>query len=204
MGFYDRHLLPHVLNCLCGMGIITEQRAKLVPLAEGRVLEIGIGTGLNLPFYDASRVTHICGVDPATEMHAMAKRQAAKISIPVETIALELEQIAAPSASFDTVVSTFTLCSIPDAVGALKEMRRVLKPGGRLLFCEHGLAPETSVQAWQQRLTPFWKPLAGGCHLNRDIPQLLAEGGFTITSMEKQYIKAPKIMAYIYRGAATA
>lgn len=204
MGFYDRHVLPHLINCACGMGAIMGQRAKLVPLAEGRVLEIGIGTGLNLAFYDPAKVTQIVGVDPAAEMHTLARRRAAEISIPVETVALELEQIAAPDASFDTIVCTFTLCTIPDAVGALREMRRVLKPGGRLLFCEHGLAPDLSVRSWQQRLTPLWKPIAGGCHLDRDIPALLAEGGFHIRVMETRYLKGPKPMTHVFRGQATA
>ncbi len=204
MDFYDRHILPHLINCACGMGAIMGQRARLIPLASGRVLEIGIGTGLNLPFYDPARVTHICGVDPAAEMHALARRRAAEISIPVETVALELAEIAAPDASFDTVVSTFTLCTIPDAVAALREMRRVLKPNGQLLFCEHGMSQDVAVQTWQRRLTPFWKPLAGGCHLDRDIPALLQAGGFHIDVMEIRYLKGPKPFTHVFRGQATA
>lgn len=204
MGFYDKHILPHLINCACGLPAMMGQRAKLIPMAKGRVLELGIGTGLNLSFYDAQKVTGIFGVDPATEMHKKANERAVQISIPVETVALELEQIAAEDASFDTAVTTFTLCTIPDAVAALREVRRVLKPGGELLFCEHGLSPDASVHAWQQRLQPIWKPLAGGCHLDRDIPTIIADGGFRIVEMEKRYLKGPKPMTYVYRGRAVA
>lgn len=204
MSFYDDKILPHVIDCVCGLGQIMKQRSLLVPRAHGRVLEIGIGTGLNLEFYDSSRVQHICGVDPATGMHALAQKRAAKISIPVETVPLVIQQIQADTASFDSIVCTFTLCTIPDAVPALIEMRRVLKPKGEFLFCEHGLAPDESVRRWQHRLTPMWKPIAGGCHLNRDIPALLKEGGFEVRELETQYLPGPKPMAYVYSGVATS
>ncbi|MEO6698456.1 MAG: class I SAM-dependent methyltransferase [Paraperlucidibaca sp.] len=204
MGFYDKHILPHLINCACGLPAMMGQRAKLIPLAKGRVLELGIGTGLNLSFYDATKVTGIVGVDPATEMHKKANARAAKIAIAVETVALELQQIAAEDDSFDTAVTTFTLCTIPDAIAALHEVRRVLKPGGELLFCEHGLSPDASVHAWQQRLTPIWKPLAGGCHLDRDIPAIIEAGGFRIVDMEKCYLKGPRPMTYVFRGRAVA
>lgn len=178
------------------------QRAKLVPKAYGNVLEIGIGTGLNLEFYDAKRVQKIVGVDPAAEMHPLAVKRAKLISIPVETVALELAQVAAPESSFDSIVCTFTLCTIPDPVAALQEMRRVLKPNGVLLFCEHGLAPDAAVQRWQQRITPWWKPFAGGCHLDRDVRNVLAEGGFKITDIHSQYLKGPRAWTYVTRGQA--
>ena len=157
MGFYDRHVLPRLIDYACGMGEVMKTRSKIVPQAEGRVLEIGIGTGLNLGFYDPARVQVVIGVDPAAQMQALARQRAAAIAIPVETIALELGEIQAGDASFDSIVCTFTLCTIPDAAAALKEMRRVLKPGGRLLFAEHGLAPDAPVVRWQHRLTPLWK-----------------------------------------------
>ncbi|HSW14187.1 MAG TPA: class I SAM-dependent methyltransferase [Solimonas sp.] len=203
MSFYDRYILPHLIDCACGMGEVMKARSQVLPRARGRVLEIGIGTGLNLSFYDAAKVSHICGVDPAAEMHPIAQRRAQAISIPVETLPLEIGQIGAADGSFDTVVTTFTLCTIPEAVPALLEMRRVLKPGGELLFCEHGLAPDADVRRWQDRLTPLWKPLAGGCHLNRDVPRMLADGGFRIADLQERYLpKAPRPMSYVYSGAA--
>ena len=202
MNLYDRYVLPRMIDFACGMGAVMKTRAQIVPLASGRVLEIGIGTGLNLSFYDATKVSEIIGVDPAVDMSKLARERAAKISIPVKTIALELGQIQTEDDSFDSIVCTFTLCTIPDAVAALKEMRRVLKPGGKLLFSEHGLAPDAPVVRWQNRITPIWKPLAGGCHLNRDIPALINAGGFTIQQLETSYLKGPKPMTWVYRGWA--
>lgn len=200
---YERHVLPHLIDYACGMGAVMKTRAQVVPLAEGEVLEIGIGSGLNLSFYDPARVQRIVGVDPSADMQKLARQRAEQISIPVEMIALELGQIQAEDARFDSIVCTFTLCTIPDAVAALREMRRVLRPGGKLLFSEHGLAPDASVVHWQNRLTPLWKPLAGGCHLNRDIPALLEAGGFTIGQLETSYLKGPRPMTWVYRGWAS-
>ncbi len=199
---YERHVLPHLIDYACGMGAVMKTRAQVVPLAEGEVLEIGIGSGLNLSFYDPAKVHRIVGVDPSADMQKLARQRAEQISIPVEMIALELGQIQAEDARFDSIVCTFTLCTIPDAVAALREMRRVLKPRGKLLFSEHGLAPDASVVRWQNRLTPLWKPLAGGCHLNRDIPALLEAGGFTIRQLETSYLKGPRPMTWVYRGWA--
>lgn len=200
---YERHVLPHLIDYACGMGAVMKTRAQVVPLAEGEVLEIGIGSGLNLSFYDPAKVRRIVGVDPSADMQKLARQRAEQISIPVEMIALELGQIQAEDARFDSIVCTFTLCTIPDAVAALREMRRVLRPGGKLLFSEHGLAPDASVVRWQNRLTPLWKPLAGGCHLNRDIPALLEAGGFTIGQLETSYLKGPRPMTWVYRGWAS-
>lgn len=202
MGLYDRHILPHLIDFACGMGAVMKARSQLVPQARGRVLEIGIGSGLNLSFYDPQRVEVVVGVDPSAEMQALARERAARCQVPVEMIALELGQIQAADASFDDIVCTFTLCTIPDAIAALREMRRVLKPGGRLLFCEHGLAPDLPVVSWQKRLTPLWKPLAGGCHLDRDIPALIGAGGFHIRELSTGYLKGPRPMTHVYRGWA--
>nr|WP_024309589.1 MULTISPECIES: class I SAM-dependent methyltransferase [unclassified Pseudomonas] len=202
MGLYDRHILPHLIDFACGMGAVMKARSQIVPLAHGRVLEIGIGSGLNLSFYDPQRVEVVVGVDPSAEMQALARERAARCQVPVEMIALELGQIQAADASFDDIVCTFTLCTIPDAIAALREMRRVLKPGGRLLFCEHGLAPDLPVVRWQKRLTPLWKPLAGGCHLDRDIPALIGAGGFHIRELSTGYLKGPRPMTHAYRGWA--
>lgn len=202
MRVYDRYILPHLIDFACGMGAVMKARSQLVPLAQGRVLEIGIGSGLNLSFYDPQRVAVVVGVDPSADMQRLARERAARCQVPVEMIALELGQIQAADASFDDIVCTFTLCTIPDAIAALREMRRVLKPGGRLLFCEHGLAPDLPVVRWQKRLTPLWKPLAGGCHLDRDIPALIGAGGFHIRELSTGYLKGPKPMTYVYRGWA--
>lgn len=202
MNLYDQHVLPHLIDFACGMGAVMKTRAQIVPQAEGRVLEIGIGSGLNLSFYDPAKVSVIVGVDPSAAMQKLAQQRAAEISIPVEMIALELGQIQAADASFDSIVCTFTLCTIPDAMAALQEMRRVLKPGGKLLFSEHGLAPDLPVVRWQHRLTPLWKPFSGGCHLNRDIPALIRAGGFSIGQLDSSYLKGPRPMTWVSRGWA--
>ena len=202
MNLYDQHVLPHLIDFACGMGAVMKTRAQIVPQAEGRVLEIGIGSGLYLSFYDPAKVSVIVGVDPSAAMQKLAQQRAAQISIPVEMIALELGQIQAADASFDSIVCTFTLCTIPDAGAALQEMRRVLKPGGKLLFSEHGLAPDLPVVRWQHRLTPLWKPFSGGCHLNRDIPALIRAGGFSIGQLDSSYLKGPRPMTWVFRGWA--
>lgn len=202
MNPYDHYVLPYLIDAACGMKAIQRQRATLVSQARGRVLEIGIGTGRNLPFYDRTKLESLQGLDPAAQMHALARKRAHKAGLDVELLTLPAERIPADDESFDTVLSTFTLCTIPDAVAALREMQRVLKPDGVLLFCEHGLSPDASVRRWQERLTPIWKPIAGGCHLNRDIPALLAAGGFVVTEIEADYLRGPRPMTYVYRGAA--
>ncbi|MBC9249245.1 phospholipid methyltransferase [Pseudomonas alcaligenes] len=202
MQFYDQHILPRLIDFACGMGQVMKTRSKVVPQATGRVLEIGIGTGLNLSFYDAQKVSAIVGVDPAAQMQTLARQRAAAIGIPVEMVALELGQIQAADASFDSIVCTFTLCTIPDPLAALVEMRRVLKPGGKLLFSEHGRAPDLKVRLWQDRLTPLWKPLAGGCHLNRDIPALLKAGGFQVREVQAGYLPGPRPMTWVWYGWA--
>ena len=202
MGFYDRHILPHVINLACGVKPIRYQRQKVVPQAEGCVLEVGIGSGLNLPFYDAAKVDKLWGLEPAPEIRRMAEKKAAGSPFPVEFIDLPGETIPLDRASVDTVVITYTLCTIPDAVRALVEMRRVLKPGGQLLFAEHGRAPDATVRRWQDRLTPIWKRIGGGCHLNRDIPELLRQGGFAVDRLETMYLPGPRPMTFNYWGAA--
>jgi ubiquinone/menaquinone biosynthesis C-methylase UbiE len=200
--WYDRNILPYVIDLACGLKAVRRQRDKVVPRAEGRVLEIGIGTGLNMPHYDKTRIGRIVGVDPALQMHRLAQKRIRKAGLDVELIGLSAERLPLPDASFDTVVLTYTLCSIPDPVAALREMRRVLKAGGRLLFCEHGVAPDAGVRRWQDRLTPTWKRFSGGCHLNRDVPALLKEGGFAVREMETMYLPGPRPMTFNYWGAA--
>ena len=202
--WYERHLLPYLTDFACGLKPVRRQRQKVVPQARGAVLEIGIGTGLNLPHYDRARVTRLVGLDPGTEMHRLARKRAAKAGLDVEIVGLSAETIPFDAASFDTVVVTYSLCTIPDPHAALREMRRVLKPGGRLIFCEHGLAPDAAVQRWQQRLTPTWSRIAGGCRLDRDIPALLREAGFASDDLEAMYLPGPRPVGYNYWGTATA
>lgn len=202
--WYERHLLPYLLDFACGIGPVRRQRDKVVPLATGRVLEIGIGTGLNLEHYDQAHVSQVVGLDPGLEMHRLARKRVQKTGMQVELVGLSAERIPFDDGVFDTVLVTYTLCTIPDPVAALKEMRRVLKPGGNLIYCEHGLAPDAPVQAWQHRLTPWWSKIAGGCQLDRDIPALLRDAGFETPDMQTMYLPGPKPMTYNYWGTAQA
>ncbi len=178
------------------------QREKVVPLASGRVLEIGVGSGLNLAFYDPARVEEICGLDPAVELQDRSRARAAAGTLTVRHFTGSAEEIPFASDAFDTVLTTFTLCSIPDVTLALREMRRVLKPSGRLLFAEHGLAPDPAVARWQTRLNPAWRILSRGCNMNRPIASLLRDGGFAPTSLETLYLPGPRVLNYHYWGAA--
>ena len=204
MSFYDKYILPSFLNCACGSKPIKCQRGKVVPMAEGVVLEVGIGSGLNIPYYDSTKVSSIIGLDPSAELNNMAKKVAADEGFEVDFILSGAESIPLPDNHVDTVLITYTLCTIPDALSANKEMRRVLKPGGKMIFCEHGLAPDAGVAKWQARIDPYWGKIAGGCHLNRNIPQLIQDAGFTIQSMEQMYLPStPKFAGYNYWGVAT-
>ena len=201
MNWYDRHLLPWLIDIACGMPMVQAKRQWLVPQARGRVLEIGMGTGRNLPFYDRARVTGLVGVDPALQMHRLARKRSAQAGIDVELVGLSAERLPLPDDSFDTVVCTYTLCSIPDPGAALHEVRRVLKPGGRLLFCEHGRSPDPALARWQDRIQPWWMPLAGGCHLDRDVPALLREAGLK-AQVDQGYTPGPRVLTYHYWGQA--
>jgi ubiquinone/menaquinone biosynthesis C-methylase UbiE len=201
MRWYDRHILPWLIDIACGLPMVQGRRAALVPQARGRVLEIGMGTGRNLPFYDRHKLTALVGVDPALQMHRLAQRRSQKAGIDVELVGLSAERLPLPDDSFDTVVCTYTLCSIPDPAAALHEVRRVLKPGGQFLFCEHGRAPDPSLARWQSRIEPWWKPLAGGCHLTRDVPLLLRDAGLEV-QVQQGYIGGPRVLTYHYWGQA--
>jgi ubiquinone/menaquinone biosynthesis C-methylase UbiE len=204
MSFYDKYILPSFLNCACGSKPIKYQRSKVVPLAEGVVLEVGIGSGLNIPYYDSTKISAIIGLDPSEELNNMARKVAADNGLEVDFILGSAEAIPLPDNHVDSVLVTYTLCTIPDALSASKEMRRVLKPDGKIIFCEHGLAPDAGVAKWQARIDPYWEKIAGGCHLNRDIPQLIQSAGFKIQSMEQMYLPStPKFAGYNYWGVAT-
>jgi SAM-dependent methyltransferase len=202
--WYERYLLPYVIDLACGVNPVRQQRQKVVPLARGRVLEVGIGTGLNLEHYDRANIREIVGLDPALEMHRLARKRMKKAGLEVQLVGLSAERIPFDDGGFDTVLVTYTLCSIPDPVSALREMRRMLKPGAKLIFCEHGLAPDASVRRWQDRLTPVWSKLGGGCHLNRDIPALLKDAGLRSADMQSMYLRGPRPLTYNYWGTAVA
>ena len=202
MSIYEKYLLPRIVNFACGLKPTMKQRQKVVPLAEGRVLEIGIGSGLNLPFFTSSKVKHLWGLDPSRETWALAHDKYRKCEFDVEFIEASAEDIPLDRGSADTVLVTYTICTIPDAISALREARRVLKPGGLLLFCEHGRAPDESVLRWQNRINPLWKKIGGGCNLNRPIPELIEQAGFRIRNMDTMYIPGWKPASFNYWGAA--
>ena len=202
--WYERHILPRALDYACGLPMVGRQRQLLVPRATGRVLEVGVGTGLNMRYYDKCLVSSITALDPALELHPLARERIAQAGLDVELLGLSAEQIPLPDASFDTVLITYTLCTIPQPLAALREMRRVLAPGGRLLFCEHGRAPDESVRRWQDRLDPLWGKVAGGCHLGRDIPALLHAAGFALPDLHTRYLPGPRPFTFHYWGEALA
>ena len=202
-GFYDRHILPGLVNLACGAGAIGAQRAMIVPHATGVVVEIGIGPGHNLPFYNAENVKHIIGIDPGVEMTDLAKKRMEKTSVDVEIINASAEDMPIDSNFADTIILTYSACTIPSAERALVDMARVLKPDGRLLFCEHGRAPDMNVARFQDRINPYWNRLAGGCNVNRDIPALIKQAGFGISELEAGYLTPfPKFPSYHFRGQA--
>jgi ubiquinone/menaquinone biosynthesis C-methylase UbiE len=202
VSFYENRVLPHVVDFACSTKPTRKQREKVVPLAEGDVLEIGFGSGRNLPFYDASRVRKVFGLEPSEGMRRKAGPQVAVSRLDVEFIDLPGEEIPLEADSVDTVLVTYTLCTIPDAVAALEGMRRVLKPGGRLLYCEHGIAPDADVRRWQHRLNGTWSRFSGGCNINRNIPELIECGGFEIVNDERMYIPGLRVLTYNYWGSA--
>ncbi|MGZ6020811.1 MAG: class I SAM-dependent methyltransferase [Phenylobacterium sp.] len=202
--FYDRFILPRLLGCACSSSPIMRQRAKVVPRAEGQVLELGVGMGLNLAYYDPAKVARVVGVDPAAELRAVALAAPRDPRLNVSVEDGDAEALPFGDKSFDTVVCTFTLCSVCTPARALAEARRVLKPAGRLLYCEHGLAPDPGVARWQRRIEPIWKRIAGGCHLTRPITGAIEAAGFKVADMESMYVpKTPKIAAWNEWGSAT-
>jgi len=204
MGLYDRYVLPRVISLACSSKPNRKQREKVVPLAEGEVLEIGVGSGLNFPHYDTSKVRKLWGLEPSEGMRQLARKNLGDSTLEVEMIDLPGEEIPLDANSVDTVLVTYTLCTIPDARAALRGMGRVLRPGGKLLFCEHGLAPDAGVQKWQHRINPTWRRLGGGCNVNRDIPGLLESSGFRVIVDERMYIPGIKVLSYNYWGTAVA
>jgi ubiquinone/menaquinone biosynthesis C-methylase UbiE len=205
MSLYEKYVLPKFLNCACGSKPVSYQRKKVVPLAEGKVLEIGIGSGLNLPFYDKTKIDEIWGLDPSEELSLMAKQVANEESMEVKFISSGAEDIPLPDNYFDSVLVTYTMCTIPEVQRANQEIRRVLKDNGKMIFCEHGEAPDQNIRKWQNRINPLWGKLAGGCNINRKIPSLIQESGFDIIEMEEMYLpNTPRIAGYNYWGYAVS
>jgi len=201
LGLYDKYILPKFLNCACGSKPINYQRQKVVPLAKGKVLDIGIGSGLNIPFYNSDKIDKVIGIDPSHELIELAKELANDSKASIELVIGSAESIPYPDNFFDTVLVTYTMCTISNVAIANKEMWRVLKDDGRLIFCEHGLAPDKKISKWQNRIDPVWGKIAGGCHLNRDIQQLITDAGFSFESLDKMYIPStPKFAGYNYWG----
>lgn len=201
MGLYERFVLPKLIDVACSQPPMTALRSRYVARAAGNVLEIGIGSGLNLPHYSEA-VTHVTGLDPAAALTERARQRAAQARPAVEILQISGEEIPAEDARFDAVVCTWTLCSIPNVYAALREMYRVVKPGGHLYFVEHGLAPDAGVQSWQRRLEPLWKKIGGGCHLTREADQLIQDAGFLLTELDRGYQPGPRWAAYMSHGVA--
>ncbi len=201
MGFYRRFIVPRLIDLAMRNEVVAVHRSELIPKATGSVLEVGIGSGLNLPFY-SSAVTHLQGVDSSAELLSMASKKVDRLRFPVEFVCQSAEQLPVDRGSIDTVVTTWTLCSIPDPLKALREMERVLRPGGRFLFVEHGVSPDPGVQAWQRRINPIWRRVAGGCNVNRKIDELIRSAGFDIAQLQTTYLPGPRPLTYTYEGSA--
>ncbi len=201
LGLYDRCILPRLTHLVMRNPRLAAHRQRAVARAQGEVLEVGIGSGLNLPFY-GDDVRRVLGVDPSLPLVRLARHEARKRRFPLEVLIGTAEALPLPDASVDTAVTTWSLCTIPDPLKALREVRRVLRAEGELLFMEHGLAPEPTVVRWQDRLTPLWHRCSGGCHLNRPIDALVRQAGFAITRLEKGYMGGPRFATFMYEGIA--
>lgn len=203
MSLYERYILPPLVHCVCGSPVIDHQRRLVVPRARGRVLEIGFGSGLNLPHYDRSRVEWLWALEPSAQMRALAAPRLAGSGLDVRMLDLPSEALPLPDRSVDTVLVTFTLCTIPGVDAALGEMRRVLRRDGQLLFCEHGAAPDAGVRRWQDRLDGVWSRWAGGCHLNRETVPMIRLAGFRLGEVQSAYLpRTPRFAGYNTWGIA--
>ena len=202
MGFYRDRIVPPIIDLVMRNPEATKRRGVLVPQASGRVLEIGSGSGLNLRFYSPD-VTELVADEPSAKLAAMTREKTPGLPFPVQVLERSAEELPLEDRSIDTIVMTWVLCSIPDPVRALREMRRVLKPAGRLLFVEHGLAPDPGVRTWQQRLNPLWCRFSGGCNMNRPVEDLVRTGGFRLGTLERFYLKGVRLLSATYEGAAS-
>ena len=200
---YEKMVLPKLCDKCCATKPINYQRKKVVPLAKGVVLEVGIGSGLNIPFYNKDNIEQIIGLDPSEELNVLAKRVADDNGIQIDFLINGAEDIELPDNSIDTILITYTLCTIPNLNKSMTEMKRVLKPGGKFIFCEHGIAPDKNIIKWQRRINPIWGIFFGGCNINRNIPKIISESGFNISNLNQMYLPStPKIVGYNYWGEA--
>jgi ubiquinone/menaquinone biosynthesis C-methylase UbiE len=202
MSLWSTHVLPRLVEKACRSHTIKEERARWVPRAHGRTLEIGVGSGLNLAFYDPARVEKVTGIDPSEPLLARARERARGGPVPVELVLGCAEALPFPDASFDSALVTYSLCSVEDPGRALAEIRRVLRDDGELLFVEHGLAPDPGPRRWQQLLTPLWRRVSGNCHLDRDVFAALREGGFRVEDARAEYGEGARWLSFTYEGAA--
>ena len=200
MSLYQKYVLPKLLNWAMKAPALNKLRSELIPSAEGKVLEIGIGSGLNLPHY--AGISELIGLEPSEELQNLAEDMLTQTHFPSEMLTGSAEDIPLESNTFDTVVMTWTLCSVTDPVLALSEIKRVMKPGGKVIFAEHGKSPDQNIRKWQQTINPAWSRIAGGCQLNREIDDLYESSGFKFKSMERGYLEGPKFATYNYRGVA--
>jgi len=201
---YEKYLLPKLLDKCCSTKPINYQRNKIVPHVKGTVLEIGIGSGLNIPYYNKSNIHKVYGLDPSAELCEMAEKTACDHQIDINFLVDSAEEIKLVSNTIDTILVTYTLCSIPNLNEALNEIKRVMKPEAKILFCEHGIAPDLKVRIWQNRINPLWSKMFGGCNINRDIPVILSDSGFKVDNLQQMYLPStPKIVGYNYWGAAS-
>jgi ubiquinone/menaquinone biosynthesis C-methylase UbiE len=202
-GWWDEHVVPRIIKFACGAEFVMDLRRQVVPQARGRVFELGCGGGINQPLYDPALVSAFAGLDPSGKLLDFAREAAAEKGWAADIRQGFGEAIPFDDASFDTVVCTFTLCSVGDQQQTLSELRRILKPGGTFLFAEHGRAPDASVVRWQQRIEPVWKSVMGNCHLTRPVTAAIAQAGFAATPIATQYVSpGPRWMGWMEWGTA--
>jgi ubiquinone/menaquinone biosynthesis C-methylase UbiE len=202
VGFYEDQVVPRMLGLVMGRAELAPIRERVAASLDGEVLEVGFGTGLNVPYYPAG-VTRVRAVDPSTVGRKLAAKRVASSPVTVEYVGLDGQSLSQESESVDHVLTTWTLCTIPDVDVALREIRRVLRPGGSFHFVEHGRSPEPKVAAWQDRMTPLQRRLAGGCHLNRPIDELVVKSGLKLVRLENYYVEGPRSFGYMFEGLAT-
>lgn len=202
MSIYSKYVLPNLIHYACGGSSFSKQREKIVPFAEGNTLEIGVGTGLNIPFYDGTKITKLTAIEPSEDTWKKCEVDLKKLPFEFEFILASAEELPFENETFDTIVMTYALCTIPNAEKALLEMKRVLKPTGSMFFSEHGIAPEERVRFIQNKLNPIWKKISGGCNLNRNIPELIENNGFEMVDLEEMHIPGWKPGSYNYWGSA--